>query len=162
MQKVTDLSARATTGSSVDPLRRRRRAWRARCCWRRAPAIAGSASPALEALNGAGVFYGGPTSEAPCLAGRDVYVLGGANSAGQAALYLARYAERVTLVVRAESLDAGMSHYLVRQIEATPNLEVRSGTEVVGGGGDGRLEHLVLRDSDGTARRPSTPTRSSS
>ena len=57
--------------------------------------------PALEALNGAGVFYGGPTSEAPAMAGRDVYVLGGANSAGQAALYLARYARRVTLVVRA-------------------------------------------------------------
>ena len=103
--------------------------------------------PALEALNGAGVFYGSPASEAPAMAGRDVYVLGGANSAGQAALYLARYARRVTLVVRAESLAAGMSHYLVRQVEATPNLQIRLRTEVVGGGGDGRLEHLVLRDS---------------
>ena len=107
--------------------------------------------PALEALNGAGVFYGGPTSEAPAMAGRDVYVLGGANSAGQAALYLARYARRVTLVVRAQSLDAGMSHYLVRQVEATPKLQVRLGTEIVGGGGDGWLEHLVLRDrADGS------------
>jgi thioredoxin reductase (NADPH) len=102
--------------------------------------------PALEALNGAGVFYGGPTSEAPTVAGQDVYVLGGANSAGQAALYLARHARRVTLVVRAESLDAGMSHYLVRQVEATPKLDLRLGTEIVGGGGDGWLEHLVLRD----------------
>ncbi len=102
--------------------------------------------PALEALNGAGVFYGGPTSEAPAMAGGDVYVLGGANSAGQAALYLARYAKRVTLVVRAGTLDAGMSYYLVREVEATPNLEVRLETEVVGGGGDGWLEHLVLRD----------------
>jgi thioredoxin reductase (NADPH) len=103
--------------------------------------------PALEALNGAGVFYGSPASEAPAMVGRDVYVLGGANSAGQAALYLARYARRVTLVVRAESLALGMSHYLVRQVEATPKLQVRLSTEVVGGGGDGRLEHLVLRDS---------------
>ena len=107
--------------------------------------------PALEALNGAGVFYGGPTSEAPGLVGQDVYVLGGANAAGQAALYLARYARRVTLVVRAQSLDAGMSHYLVRHVEATPNLEVRLRTEIVGGGGDGWLEHLVLRDcAEGT------------
>ena len=102
--------------------------------------------PALEALNGAGVFYGGATSEAPAIAGEDVYVLGGANSAGQTALYLARYARRVTLVVRAHSLGAGMSDYLVREVEATPNLQVRLRTEIVGGGGDGWLEHLVLRD----------------
>ena len=82
------------------------------------------------------------------MAGKDVYVVGGANSAGQAALHLARFARRVTLVVRAESLDAGMSHYLVQQLQATPNVEVRTGTEVVGGGGDGRLQHLVLRDRD--------------
>lgn len=106
--------------------------------------------PALEALNGAGVFYGGATSEAPAIAGEDVYVLGGANSAGQTALHLARYARRVTLVVRGQSLGAGMSDYLVRQVEATPNLHVRLGSEIVGGGGDGWLEHLVLRDcSDG-------------
>jgi thioredoxin reductase (NADPH) len=102
--------------------------------------------PALEALNGAGVFYGGPAPEAPAMAGQDVYVLGGANSAAQAALYLARYARRVTLVVRAQSLGAGMSHYLVRQVEAAPKLQVRLGTEIIGGGGDGWLEHLVLRD----------------
>jgi thioredoxin reductase (NADPH) len=101
--------------------------------------------PELEALNGAGVYYGSPASEASRVAGRDAYVLGGANSAGQAALYLARFARQVTLVARAESLDAGMSHYLVRQIEATPNIAVRLGTEVVGGGGNARLEQLVLR-----------------
>jgi thioredoxin reductase (NADPH) len=105
--------------------------------------------PALEALNGAGVFYGGPASEAPAMAGQDVYVLGGANSAGQAALHLADYARRVTLVVRAPSLDAGMSHYLARQVEATPNVEVRLGTEVVGGAGDGSLERLELRPRAG-------------
>ena len=99
----------------------------------------------IEALRGAGVSYGAAASEAPLVSGQDVYVVGGANSAGQAVLHLARYARRVTLVVRAPSLAAGMSHYLVRQIDATPNIAVRTGTEVVDGGGDGRLEHLVLR-----------------
>ncbi|HMJ95295.1 MAG TPA: FAD-dependent oxidoreductase [Thermoleophilaceae bacterium] len=103
--------------------------------------------PELEAMNGAGVFYGGPASEAPAMAGHEVYVLGGANSAGQAALHLARFARRVTLVVRAESLAVGMSHYLAREVQATPNVEVRLGTEITGGGGeDGWLDHLVLRD----------------
>lgn len=103
--------------------------------------------PALEALNGAGVLYGGPVAEAPAVSGKDAYVVGGGNSAGQAALHLARYARRVVLLVRAESLEAGMSNYLVRGIEATPNVEVRTSTAVVGGGGEGRLQQLVLRDS---------------
>jgi thioredoxin reductase (NADPH) len=102
--------------------------------------------PSLEELNGAGVYYGGPTSEAPAMAGRHVFVVGGANSAGQAALHLARYARSVTLVVRAQTLRAGMSEYLARQVEATENIAICLGTEVVGGGGDGRLEQLVLRD----------------
>jgi thioredoxin reductase (NADPH) len=102
--------------------------------------------PTLEALTGAGVYYGGPASEAASMTGQDVYVLGGANSAGQTALHLARYARRVTLVVRARSLDAGMSHYLVREVQSTPKLQVRLGTEIIGGGGDGWLEQLVLRD----------------
>jgi thioredoxin reductase (NADPH) len=100
----------------------------------------------LEALHGAGVFYGSAASEAPGMAGQHVYVLGGANSAGQAALHLARYAGSVTLVVRADSLEAGMSHYLVQQVESTPRLRVRLGTEIVSGGGDGWLERLVLRE----------------
>jgi thioredoxin reductase (NADPH) len=99
----------------------------------------------LEELNGAGVFYGGPTSEAPGLTGKDVYIVGGGNSAGQAALHLARYAGRVTVVARAPSLEAGMSHYLVQAVEAAPNVEVRAGTTVVGGGGEGHLQQLVLR-----------------
>ena len=118
--------------------------------------------PAFEALNGAGVFYGGPASETATMAGEDVYVLGGANSAAQTALHLARYAKSVTLVVRAESLDAGMSHYLVRQVEATPRLQVRLGTEIVGGGGDGWLEHLVLRSCGDGAEETSTQAASSS
>jgi thioredoxin reductase (NADPH) len=82
------------------------------------------------------------------MAGRDVYVVGGANSAGQAALHLAGYARRVTLVVRAATLTAGMSHYLVRELDATPNVHVRLRAEVVDGGGNGWLQHLVLRDRD--------------
>jgi len=96
--------------------------------------------PALGALQGAGVFYGAASSEAPTICGRDVCVAGGANSAGQAALYLARYARHVTLLVRAPSLGAGMSHYLVHQVQATPNVSVRTGTEIVDGGADGWLE----------------------
>ena len=85
------------------------------------------------------------------MAGRDVFVVGGANSAGQAALNLADYARRVTIVVRAALLAAGMSHYLVEQIEASPNIEVRLGTEVVGGEGESWLEKLELRDRDSGA-----------
>jgi thioredoxin reductase (NADPH) len=105
--------------------------------------------PTLEELNGAGVFYGGPVSEAPGLTGKDVYVVGGGNSAGQAALHLARYAQGVTVVSRAQSLAAGMSHYLIQTIQAAPNVDVRAGTTVVGGGGDGRLQQLVLRGATG-------------
>lgn len=102
--------------------------------------------PALEALHGAGVYYGGPVSEAPAVSGRQAYVAGGGNSAGQAALHLATYARQVVLLVRAHSLQAGMSDYLIRAIDAAPNVEVRTCTTVAGGGGEGRLQQLVLRD----------------
>jgi thioredoxin reductase (NADPH) len=100
----------------------------------------------LEALQGAGVFYGAAAAEAPLVSGEEVYVVGGANSAGQAVLNLADYARHVTLVVRAPTLESGMSAYLGRQIEATSNIAVRTGTEVVDGVGDGWLEKLVLHD----------------
>lgn len=100
----------------------------------------------LEDLVGAGVFYGGPVSEAPSLSGRDVYVVGGGNSAGQAVLHLARYARRVTLLVRADSLTESMSLYLVRAIEDDPAVVVRTGTAVTAAGGEGHLERLRLRD----------------
>jgi thioredoxin reductase (NADPH) len=106
----------------------------------------------LERLVGAGVFYGAAGVEAPAMAGEEVYVVGGANSAGQAALHLAKFAARVTLLVRGESLAAGMSDYLIRQIEATPNVEVRLRARVVDGRGEVRLEALTLEDV-GTDRR---------
>ena len=102
--------------------------------------------PALEALIGAGVFYGAGMSEAQALAGERVFVVGGGNSAGQAAVHLSRYAERVTLLVRSGSLAKSMSQYLTAEIALTPNIDVRYGVEVVGGGGEGRLEWLELED----------------
>jgi thioredoxin reductase (NADPH) len=102
--------------------------------------------PSLRPLVGAGVFYGGSVSEPRALAGEQVFVVGGGNSAGQAAISLSRHAQQVTVVVRDASLAETMSSYLRRQIAATRNIEVRSGTEVAGGGGDGRLEWLALRD----------------
>ena len=103
----------------------------------------------LEALVGAGVFYGAAASEARAIEGEEVCVVGGANSAGQAALHLARYASRVTLVVRGDSLEAGMSHYLIEELSVADNVAIRLGTRVVGGGGTGRLENVVLQDRAG-------------
>jgi thioredoxin reductase (NADPH) len=100
----------------------------------------------LESLVGAGVFYGASISEAQALRGKDAVVVGGGNSAGQAALHLARYARRVAVVVRGESLAASMSSYLIGEIDAAPNVTVRHSTEVVDGGGEGHLEWLVLAD----------------
>jgi len=81
--------------------------------------------PELEALAGAGVFYGAGTIEAQAVAGKPAFVVGGGNSAGQAALHLAKYARQVTILVRSQSLAASMSEYLIRQIEAAPNVDVR-------------------------------------
>jgi thioredoxin reductase (NADPH) len=101
----------------------------------------------LEALVGAGVFYGAAVSEARAVEGQEVYVVGGANSAGQAAMHLSKYASQVTLLVRGSKLTASMSEYLIKEIEAAQNIDVRFNAEVVDGGGDGRLEYLVLKNS---------------
>jgi thioredoxin reductase (NADPH) len=93
-----------------------------------------------------GVFYGTAGIEAPALAGQAAFVIGGANSAGQAALHLATYAACVTLLVQGESLAAGMPRYLITQIAATPNIEVRLGTRLVDGHGEARLEALTVED----------------
>jgi thioredoxin reductase (NADPH) len=101
--------------------------------------------PALESLIGSGVFYGAASSEADAMAGKRLFIVGGGNSAGQAAVHLARVADSVTIVVRRPSLTETMSDYLIREIAATPVITVRTETDVVDGGGAGRLEHLVLR-----------------
>ena len=93
------------------------------------------------------MFYGAATTEARALEGQEVYVVGGANSAGQAAMHLSKYASLVTLLVRGGSLEAGMSAYLINEIEATSNVRVLLNTRVVGGGGEGRLENLTLQNS---------------
>jgi thioredoxin reductase (NADPH) len=102
--------------------------------------------PSLDALTGAGVFYGAATSEAKAMKDREVFVVGGANSARQAAIHLARYAATVTMLVRGQSLADSMSEYLVKEITSTPNIVVRRGAVVTGGGGTGRLESLTVLD----------------
>jgi len=111
--------------------------------------------PALEDLQGRGVFYGAAASEAPAMRGRNVFVAGGANSAGQAALHLAKWAKKVTILVRAPSLAASMSDYLIRQIDATPNVDVCYHVQVAygTGTGTGHLRSLVLADTASGARR---------
>jgi thioredoxin reductase (NADPH) len=104
--------------------------------------------PELEALVGAGVFYGAGTIEAQAVAGKYAIVVGGGNSAGQAALHLARYAQQVTILVRSPSLAASMSDYLIRQIDAAPNVDVRYRCEVAGGSGSGHLEQVLFRNRD--------------
>ncbi|MCP9486587.1 MAG: FAD-dependent oxidoreductase [Gaiellaceae bacterium MAG52_C11] len=106
-------------------------------------------APGLAELEGAGVYYGASMSEAQALAGEPVFVVGGGNSAGQAALHLARYAREVTILVRRSSLVATMSRYLIDAIEGAPNVGVRSGTEIAAAAGDGFLERLELRDASG-------------
>jgi thioredoxin reductase (NADPH) len=102
----------------------------------------------LDRLSGRGVYYGADASEASQCQDDEVYVVGAANSAGQAALNLSRYAKRVVLVVRAATLMDTMSSYLVERIAAVPNIAVRYRSQVVSGRGDGHLEALTLADRD--------------
>jgi thioredoxin reductase (NADPH) len=106
----------------------------------------------LEELVGAGVFYGAATNHARSLEGADVVVVGAGNSGGQAAVHLARHAARVTLVARGDTLSATMSAYLVDEIAASARIDVRTGTEIVAGGGDGQLEWLELAEHSSGAR----------
>ncbi|MDQ3784661.1 MAG: FAD-dependent oxidoreductase [Actinomycetota bacterium] len=102
---------------------------------------------ALNDLMGRGVFYGAAVSEAPSLEDKKVFVVGGGNSAGQAAVHLAKYASKVTVLVRGQTLAESMSEYLITLIEeSAPRIEVIYNTEIVGGGGDEQLEHLVIKD----------------
>jgi thioredoxin reductase (NADPH) len=106
--------------------------------------------PRLEALVGAGVFYGAAGAEAKAMEGQDTFVVGAGNSAGQTALHLARYAASVTLLVRGPDLARSMADYLIRELEQAPNVAVRLRTQVTDGLGGRRLEGLVLRGGDGS------------
>jgi thioredoxin reductase (NADPH) len=103
--------------------------------------------PGADALTGRGVFYGSAVTEAPACAGDDIFIVGGANSAGQAAVFLSRHARQVTLVVRADNLEKSMSYYLIRQIRDIPNVDVRLTTEVAAVHGGDHLEAITLCNS---------------
>jgi thioredoxin reductase (NADPH) len=103
----------------------------------------------VTALRGAGVYYGTATTEAPVFTDQRVMVVGGGNSAGQAAMYLSRYAKDVQIVVRRDSLRDSMSRYLIEQIERTPSIRVRPRTELERVEGDGHVERVALKDCDG-------------
>jgi thioredoxin reductase (NADPH) len=102
------------------------------------------AIPGMERLQGAGVYYGGGTSEALACKGETVYVIGGANSAGQAAMHFSKFAAKVVMLVRGESLASTMSHYLIEQINKTPNIEVWTGTSVTQVHGETRLTGITV------------------
>jgi thioredoxin reductase (NADPH) len=104
-------------------------------------------APGLDELTGRGVYYGSALTEASACLGQDVYVVGGANSAGQAAVYLSRHAKSVTILVRSPSLEKSMSYYLIKQIEDIPNISVRTCTEVIAASGEDHLERLTLCDA---------------
>jgi thioredoxin reductase (NADPH) len=105
-------------------------------------------APGIAEHTGAGVYYGAANTEAPAFSGRRVFVVGGGNSAGQCALYLARYAQDVQIVVRRDGVQDTMSRYLVDQIGKTPNVAIRPGTEIERVEGDGHVERIVLRSTD--------------
>jgi thioredoxin reductase (NADPH) len=104
-------------------------------------------APGVDEMTGRGVFYGSALTEAASCADQDVYIVGGANSAGQAAVYLARGAKSVTILVRGPSLERSMSYYLIQQISGIANISVRTCTEVIGAQGGKHLESLTLRDT---------------
>jgi thioredoxin reductase (NADPH) len=105
-------------------------------------------APGIAELTGAGVYYGSALTEATGCADCDVYIVGGANSAGQAAVYLSKHARSVTILVRGPSLEKSMSYYLIEQLRQIPTVSVRTCTEVAAATGDGHLEQLTLRDSN--------------
>jgi thioredoxin reductase (NADPH) len=103
-------------------------------------------APGVEAFTGSGVYYGAATTEAQSCRNEDVYIVGGANSAGQAAVFFAPTARSVTLMVRGPGLERSMSHYLIQQIAELPNVHVRTCSEVVGASGSDHLERLRIAD----------------
>ena len=113
--------------------------------------------PGAERLQGCGVYYGSAMTEALSCKGEDVYIVGGANSAGQAAMYFSKYARRVVMLVRGESLSATMSRYLIDQIQKTPNIQVETHSRVVETHGDGHLESISIH-CDASGETSTVPT----
>ncbi|HEU4658324.1 MAG TPA: NAD(P)/FAD-dependent oxidoreductase, partial [Capillimicrobium sp.] len=113
--------------------------------------------PELDGYLNRGLYYGASVSESQAVEGRQVFVVGGGNSAGQAAMHLSRWARQVTLLVRGESLADSMSSYLRGEIESAANVDVRLRSRIVGGSGDGRLERVTIRD-DGLDRETDVET----
>jgi len=105
-------------------------------------------APGVERLTGAGIYYGAAMTEAMSTRDEDVYVVGGANSAGQAAMYFSRYARRVVMLVRGSSLASSMSQYLINQLKATPNVQIEFNTSVVEAHGDDHLEEISILCSE--------------
>jgi thioredoxin reductase (NADPH) len=105
--------------------------------------------PGFAELTGQGIYYGAALTEAKSCEQQHVVVIGGANSAGQAAVHFAKFARRVTMLVRADSLAKSMSQYLIEQIEALPEIDVRTRSQAVAAEGDGRLRALRIRDGEG-------------
>ncbi len=103
-------------------------------------------APGCTEMTGAGVYYGAALTEAEGCKDQDIYIVGGANSAGQSAVYLSRFARSVTMLVRAPSLESSMSYYLIQQIAGIDNIKVRTCTEVTEAHGDGHLQQLTLRN----------------
>ncbi|TLF57224.1 FAD-dependent oxidoreductase [Nocardia cyriacigeorgica] len=116
-------------------------------------------APGVDEFTGRGVYYGSAMTEAAECAEHDVYIVGGANSAGQAAMFLSRNARTVHLVVRADSLEKSMSYYLIQQIAQTPNIRVHTRTEVVGVDGDDHLHTIILRDNESGAEEKAATER---
>ena len=144
-----DAAARTVTLDGGDVLRARAVVLATGVAWRRL------SIPSLDRLTGRGVHYGAARTEATAVQGRDIFLIGGGNSAGQAAVFFANHARTVTLVVRGAALEKGMSHYLVQQLRTKPNVKVALRTEVVGVHGDERLEAVDLRshETSSTERR---------
>ena len=109
-------------------------------------------APGVLEHTGAGVYYGAANTEAPAFADRRVVVIGGGNSAGQSAIYLSRYAKEVQIVVRRDSLHDTMSQYLIGQIEKTPNIRLRTRTQIERVEGSGRVERVAFKLDDGTSQ----------
>jgi len=119
-------------------------------CYRRIEA------PGIERLTGAGVYYGASLTEAQSCLNEKVYIVGGANSAGQAAMYFSRFASHVTMLVRGDSLERSMSKYLIDQIAGTSNITVETNSEIVEAIGDKRLDAVKVRNEHGEEIRPAT------